>query len=183
MTKKDEKGNSDKELTLENAISILSDQIVDEKDLEKHEKQVRLFLGWFNGLSVTKSAKIAGYSVAHASRLLQKYQKDREFRGEINSYFDALPDRFKNFEKLKLHQVGRIQQKALDRMEENPELAIKHRGILKDIMKVTGVLEEEAPFVPQVNIGKIQLINKQILDRRCAELGLKPLSVTDNKEG
>jgi hypothetical protein len=169
-----ENGNQDKELTVEKAIATLADYVVVEKDLEKRQTEITIFTGWFNGLSLTKCAKLAGCSVSWASKLVKKYSQNGVYRREIDSYFDAIRDRFKNSQLLRLFRVGQIQDKALNEMEDKPVLAIKHPAMLRDVMKVSGVLaEESAPPVQIFNMAAARNVMERI--ERGEPTGIKEL--------
>ena len=116
------------------------------------------FLYRFYGYPATVASSLTGYHPGSGSRLEKRYRDDAKFRAEIDRIASPAPGRYQTWAKLQLPQVSKIESAALDKMLSDPEMAIRHPKLLRDLKQASGVElnEVQKPVVQHVNIGAIQ---------------------------
>ena len=65
-----------------------------------------------------------------------------------------------------MSDVAEVEAGALQKMKENPELAVKHPGLLRSIKSATGIQEVDDRPQNVVNVDSLQMVVKQTFARR-----------------
>lgn len=171
MVKKTEKSSKKDKLEVAKASLDMMDVHLSENIDETLLKQLKIVAGWSLGLSQTSIAKTLELSDSYVSQTLKRYRSDRVFAAEISKYFDLEADRYKIQQKLNLAKLSGVVSDGLDKMKDNPELAMKHwSGMPRDLLRIGGVLADEAPGVQIINLGIMTSAMKAIDEGRSTGL-------------
>ena len=138
-------------------------------------RQIEFMLYVLSGQSVAEAAKKTGYARNHGYRLMRKYRTNARFRQEVAQISGFFPEWYISTTKLKAPRLANLDDKVLDKYEDEIELAIKHPQALKQIKQTAGVLPNDNPQVihETVNIDKLQMIVQNALNAADAEV-VKP---------
>ena len=147
---------------------IVDNEVIDEVmgeflSTSKDKRQDKFLLLWLLGHSMKSAALASGYSESYASsgvqKAIKKSSKLKERMLEISSGF---PERYRALCRLKLADVAEIEQGVLEEMKADPVLAAKHPKILRDLKITSGVLENDTPKTPTIQVDKMNLYSQII---------------------
>jgi hypothetical protein len=116
--------------------------------------------------SVKRAAEDVGISNSYGYKLNKLWNEDPKFRSRIMKKLDQYPDDYKDACKLLLPTILKTEVKGLQAMQDNPELALKHPQLLKQIKQAAGIdLNEIPPPANQViNIKTMNMVQKMIAE-------------------
>jgi ASC-1-like (ASCH) protein len=108
--------------------------------------------------SVKQAAEGVGISNSYGHKINKLWAEDPKFRSRIMRKLDKYPDDYKDACKVMLPTVLKTEAKGLQAMQDNPELAVKHPQLLKQIKQGAGIKfdEELHPVTQNINIEAIQ---------------------------
>jgi hypothetical protein len=122
--------------------------------LKGHEKYALLRA---LGLPMEKAATICNFSKTYGYELDAKYRNKPIYKQKLTQIVEIMPEIYQQTCKLRLIQISQIEGQALNRMIEQPELAIKNPQLLKHIKVSSGVLKDDViNSYRTINIGQIQ---------------------------
>jgi len=130
------------------------------------DRKLTYYLSRMLGIPRPQAVSISGYNQSYSYKLDRKLRDDTAIQAEIAEITKTIPDQYRNLCKLRLFNVSRIEGKALEKYNDNPELAIDKPGLLKQIKQGSGVLEnDDAPKQTNIKIDKLQVLVQGALDR------------------
>ena len=121
------------------------------------------------GLSLLQAGQAAGYSKQYcASGLIKAVRDGKKADRVLKDITKKMPGLYRSMNAINLFDVAKLEQKALQVLDDQPELIIRHPGLLKQIKGVAGVLQDDQPPQPTINIHSLQVLQQTIgadLDR------------------
>jgi hypothetical protein len=110
--------------------------------------------------TVKDSAAAVGISESYGYKINKDLRLKPQFRAKIMKKLAAYPEDYKNACKALLPTILDTEVKAIKKMQENPELAIKHPQLLKQAKQAAGIDFNEGPRAEQerVIIGDIHFV-------------------------
>ena len=147
-----------------NEIEVIDEPIIQEivSGVIKHRdgnKQDIFYLYMFFGLPIKTCAKLAGYQLNYAYKLVQKYKHNAITRERLSEITNLFPEQYKSICKLRLAEMADIEGAALNEYRRDPKLAIDRPALLKQIKQGAGVLTDDAiPGAQMVNIEKLMVL-------------------------
>jgi len=122
------------------------------------DKQVKLYLLQAFGKTTKDAAKILGYSISYAYNLSLKMRNDPKWLDKLKPYADKIAEDYKTRHKIALPSIWEVKLGALNKMRSNPELAIRHPKLLRDMEENAGVIRPEGAPQQTINVDKIQVL-------------------------
>jgi hypothetical protein len=151
--KKDEIGNKNGELLPANLTVEVVEATAAKRDLSQRDK---FLLFWMLGHPAAAAGRMAGYSDSYALKLSQELKKQPKLAQRLEEITSVMPDRYRALCKFRLTDVAEVEGAALQKMKEDPLLAIKNPALLKQAKQAAGVLVPEGSPVVNVNLGFLQ---------------------------
>ena len=113
---------------------------------------------------VRQSTEDVGISVAYGHKINRMWDTDPKFRSRIMKKLDAYPDDYKDACKVLLPTILKTEIKGLEAMNDNPELAVKHPQLLKQMKMGAGIdlNETPAPVSQVINIETMTVMQRMI---------------------
>ena len=156
--KKTKKSNDTAKLPDKSMIEEMAGELIAAKQGKKNPREDIFFLYYLAGYDVPTSGKLAGYSPSYADcKLTRKVKNSAKLREKLGEILSLLPDQYRQWCRARLLDVVQIDRGVLEKLKAEPELAIKHPRALRQIKESAGVLEEEQPRVPAINISEMRL--------------------------
>jgi hypothetical protein len=111
------------------------------------------------------AAKLAEISLNTAYGLNYRLGKNSKLRERVTAISNRMPDWYRMKCRFALGPLAEAEMKAVNKYQEEPELLIRHPTLAKHIKQGAGILvgEDLQPVQQQINIARMQMINKQIL--------------------
>ncbi len=162
--------NENKELTTNDLVEEIIEGVLSEKNPGDDSKRVRFFCSYLLGVPTGTAAKMAGYSKNYAYQLISKFKRDPDLRKKIQEFINLVPERFEALSKLRLIKIAEIEDKALNTYQNQPELAIKHPGLLKSMKGTAGIGSDDNRPQPMINVQNLQNFMLQISNQRRIDL-------------
>jgi len=108
--------------------------------------------------SVKQAVEDVGISIAYGHKINRMWRGDAKFRSRIMKKLDSYPDDYRDACRSLLPVILKTEVEGLRAMQDNPELAVKHPQLLKQMKMGAGInLSDDPPTViANVNIGLIQ---------------------------
>jgi hypothetical protein len=170
--KKAESSNQITELVTTDLISEVIDAVTAKRGYAKRDK---FLMAWILGLPATTAGKIAGYSNSYASKLSEQVRKNPKLAERLEEITSVMPDRYRALCKFRLTDVAEVEGAALQKMKEDPLLAIKNPALLKQAKQAAGVLTEPTGPTVNLNLGFLQqAMDAQIFGGKKLEYELGP---------
>ena len=131
----------------------------DNTEIEPIDRE-QLFIAALGEYPTIKEAGLkAGYSEAYCNADLCRKLKNPKFLSKLREFY-------KSQKHVQLPYINAIEKKALDRYYEDPELAIKNPGLLKDLKTAAGIQQEEPSRPTFINIKNLQELSLHILNQQ-----------------
>ena len=113
---------------------------------------------------VKKATEDVGISVVYGHKINRMWDTDAKFRSRIMKKLDAYPDDYKDACKVLLPTILKTEIKGLKAMNDNPELAVKHPQLLKQMKQAAGIdlNETPAPAGQVINIDTMTVMQQMI---------------------
>ncbi|MDY6839783.1 MAG: hypothetical protein SWH78_17635 [Thermodesulfobacteriota bacterium] len=151
---KEDKDNETKELI---PSDIVSEVVADIGANSKDTRHTKFALYYLLGLSPYQAALRAGYSPSYAkSNMYKRLAEGGCLRQEIERVLSKIPERYRQICQARLIAVTDIEGKILERCREDPDKAMKHPQVLKQIKQTAGVLSDEVGGTLNINFTAIQ---------------------------
>jgi len=177
-TEKSEKSNQNKDI-----MGLVDPNDVDEvigqvASTSKDRMRDKFILYWLLGYSVRSAGIAAGYkaSTVHSGKLY-KWLKSSIVKERLEKISGVIPEKYRALCRLRLTDVGEIEASVLKLMKDDPEKALRHPQMLKQVKQAAGVLVEEVIPAQTVNIESLKIM-QQINLRECESR----LKVLEDKE-
>ena len=145
-------GNKTTDITEDLAMEVV-ENVVGEK---KADKETKFFLYHFLGLPAPLSAKLAGYAPSTGYGLVYRFKKNPMLREKLAQIVNVVPDQYRQLCKLRLAKISEIEAKILDEMYKNPQEAMRHPKVLRELKLAAGALDE-TPERPTIQIQQLQV--------------------------
>ncbi len=100
----------------------------------------------------------AGYSKAYCSADLCRKLKSEKFLSKLRDYYKAQKH-------IQLPVINTIEQNALTAYLDDPKLAIKSPGLLKDLKTAAGIQQEELKQTTFINISNLRELSVHVLNK------------------
>jgi hypothetical protein len=123
-------------------------------DKEKRNLAFMLYVIACN-ISPTAAAGKIGLHPNSGPRLWKELNDVKSGRGLMQKFIQKVQDNFRVKTALKLDRVSTVEDKVLDMLEAQPEMAAKFPALLRQIKTVAGVLTDPQPISPVINIGQV----------------------------
>ena len=158
-----QKANNSEEIALtgsetfnEEALEeVVAEFTADPDDLRRDKFLSYLILG----LAWKVAAEKAGFSSSYArGPLYQAFKKSPGWRKKIDQIVQRVPQKYRRICMMRLGLVSEIEHRAMKLMLDNPELALKHPGFLKQQKQVSGLLQDEQQTPLVINYGYMQQV-------------------------
>lgn len=150
MAKKDliktENGSDSKEQT----DNSLRDEVIEFiTGQEEHPREDKVLMLVLLGLKPTKAARMSGYSESYSRFGIHRALRESKMFGEkLDEILGKMPAVYRQYCAARLFRVAGIEDKALQEMEIDPTLAIRHPQILRQLKVACGAMVEE--HTPQI---------------------------------
>jgi hypothetical protein len=150
-------GNSD---NLPAEVALPDDPIgrcIATMDLDDREKRNLAFLLeiMVNDMKPTSAAFKVGLHPASGPRLWKTLNDQKSSGSLLGKFMQKAQDNFRLKTVAKLDQVGEVEDKVLKMLTETPEMAAKFPALMRSIKNVAGVLKDEVPPQPTINIQNV----------------------------
>ncbi len=159
MTKKvaKQKGNKNKELKKPKDDSLLNEVVTFIAGQEEHLREDKVLMLVLLGMKPTPAARLAGYSESYSRfGIHRKLRESKMFGEKLEEILGKMPSAYRQYCAARLFRVAGIEDKALQEMENDPTLAVRHPQILRQLKVTCGALTEEGT---RPHIVSIQTLN------------------------
>ena len=158
-TEKTEKSNDITDIVDPNDIDEVVGQIASISSDKKDSRQDKFLLYWLLGYSVRVAAITAGYSEGTSrGSNLYKVLKRPITRERLLQITNGMPEKYKALCRMRMGDVAEIESGVVKLMKDDPELALKHPQVLKQMKQAAGVLLDEVSPPPTVNIKSLKIM-------------------------
>ena len=123
--------------------------------------------------SVKQAAEDVGISNSYGYKLNKQWAEDPKFRSRIMKRLDQYPEDYKDACRVLLPTILQTEVKGLQAMQDNPELAVKHPKVLKQMKQASGIdlNEKPGPSTQIINIESLRVAQQMIADELAEEVG------------
>lgn len=177
-TKKAEKSNNITDIVDSEVVEeVIAEVISDSKD----KKTDKFILLWLLGYSAKAAALSVGYAKSYAESGIQKRLKTPKLRERLEQITQVMPERYRSLCRLRLADVAEIESGVLEAMKTNPDKALRHPQILKQIKQSSGALADEGIIQEKISIGTLNLIQssqRDLIERRLEFFEEKPEDIS-----
>ncbi|MBC8177224.1 MAG: hypothetical protein ISR61_03555 [Desulfobacteraceae bacterium] len=177
MTKSSKKSNDITEIVESNLVDEVVTNVISHK---KGSKRDAFYLYWILGLPPLSCAKLAGYTKEYGYKLVQQFNNNPEVRQRVEKITSTMPEKYRAICRLRLAEVADIEGRVLGEMRDNPELAARNAGFLKQIKQTSGVLADDVPKRPVINVGQLSICQNIVAENLA---GGDPLQFMDAIDG
>ena len=169
--KKTKQHNQIKDIVDSDTVDEVVAQIASTSGDKKDQRRDKFLLYWLLGYPVRVAGLTAGYKESYAKFGLYEVLKLPIVKERLLKITSAMPEKYRALCRMRLGDVAEIEGKALKEMKDNPEKALKHPQLLKQVKQSAGVLADDGVIQPiQINIKEIQLFNQARLDERIKQI-------------
>lgn len=157
MSKTEETTNDNKQLV---PAGIVDEVIAEVGSATGDERRTKFCLYYMLGLPVIKAAEKSGFSLTSGGIYQAIKRKGGWFEKESQAILSNLPARYQDVCKARLLTIAEVEGKALAEYNKNPKLAIERPALLKQMKQSGGVLSDDNPQNPTINISTLQVIRQ-----------------------
>jgi hypothetical protein len=175
--KQPDKGKDITDLVETNLVDEVVTNIISHK---KGSKRDAFYLYWILGLPAVSCARLAGYTKEYGYKLVQQFNNNSSVRERVEKITSMMPEKYRAICRLRLAEVADIEGRVLGKMRDNPELAARNAGFLKQIKMTSGVLVEDTPRKPVINVAQLSICQNLVAENLT---GGDPLRFMDAIEG
>jgi len=138
------------------------------------KRRDKFILYWLLCYNMKTAALSAGYRQSYAESGIQKTMRDSPIlRERIEKITSVMPEKYKTLCRMRLPDVAEVEGGVIKLMKDDPEMAMKHPQVLKQMKQAAGVLVDETIPAPTINIKTLQILQQTNLrecESRLAEL-------------
>lgn len=110
----------------------------------KHPKEDKVLMLVLLGLKPTKAARMSGYSESYSRFGIHRALRESKMFGEkLEQILGEMPSVYRQYCAARLFRIAGIEDKALQKMESDPTLAIRHPQILRQLKVACGAMVDE----------------------------------------
>lgn len=123
------------------------------------ERRDKFILYWLLGYNMKTAALAAGYKQSYAESGIQKAMRDSPIlRERIEKITSVMPEKYKALCRMRLPDVAEVEGGVIKLMKDDPEMAMKHPQVLKQMKQAAGVLVDEVIPLQPVSIKTLKIL-------------------------
>jgi hypothetical protein len=148
--------NKNKALAEKNVSDVIATLLADKKDSGRDVKADKFCLYMAFGFPIETCARLSGCSMSWAYKLHAKYAKDtKKLIDRVAEIAGQAKDSYQILTKLKLPLIAQLDDLGIAEYRENPRLIVEKPSFLRQLKRVTGVIEEQVvmPTMIPVNVA------------------------------
>lgn len=137
-------------------VKVGVEDTINEAEMQEPSREEK----FIRNLSICKTVKeagiLAGYSEGYATGPIYQRLKTESFQNKIRDFYKGNAAAF-------LPRISVIEQNVIDECVKDVDKVPKLAAMLKQIKQAAGVLAQEAPTAPTININELKVLITQAI--------------------